>query len=170
MNQPPPTADKPQSAGHLTEGGNQTTQEMPNPRANARDDHDPAANPPKQRDEERDGIRPGGQGELGKETQRPPLIAIERMQAIERAAKAPRPEKPTSETENTRARGQRERTTESTPRAQPTEIGTESGTAAIAAEIAATGAEDREPEKPTAEASESMETITEGRGIRKSLL
>jgi hypothetical protein len=86
------------------DGGSQTKQGTPKPRAKAREDQEPEAKPPKQREEEEEGKRPEGQGEEGNESQRPPAAATARTQAAERAAKEPLPA-PKSEARNTIAPG-----------------------------------------------------------------
>lgn len=123
----------------------------------------PEPPPEKQRDERELGTKPTGQGEAGNETQTPPAAATASTQTTDRAANAPRPRKPTSETRNTRAEGTRERTAASTPRAQPTNTDELGATAPTAARTADTDSDEgeREPEKPTtdAELTKNIELI-----------
>ncbi|MDV2997653.1 MAG: hypothetical protein N4J56_007358 [Chroococcidiopsis sp. SAG 2025] len=123
--------------------------------ASARLAQEPLPKPEKHRLSDAEGRRPAGQAPPGKDTHTPPGTATDSTHNWERRAKAPRPEKPTSATEKTQARGHRERTNSSTPEAQPTDTGTPAPTAATARRTAATDSAqgtEREPEKPTQEA------------------
>jgi hypothetical protein len=74
-NQPSPVEISPQPTGAETRAGRKTKQGSPSPKANAREAQDPDPKPEKHRELDREGIRPIGQGEEGKETQQPPAAA-----------------------------------------------------------------------------------------------
>lgn len=97
---------------------------------------------------------------MGKDTHRPPAAETARIQAAERAAKAPRPTPHWPlETANTSAAGNAKRKNASTPLAQPTRTREPEGTAAAAADKGAgEQPQRREPEKPK---QENWEKIAE---------
>ena len=137
-------------------GGRKTRQGTPRPTARARDDQDPEPKPPKQREGDEEGTKPGGQGEQGKDNQQPPALDTARTQAVERAAKEPRP-RPKDDAEKTEAEGNNDRATESAPPAQPTKTEAPGATNPATRRKATTeqGSKEREPEKPTAEKPET---------------
>lgn len=104
-----------------------------------------------------EGSKPGGQGEAGNDTHKPPPAATARTTATERRAKAERPEPHNpEETENTEAEGKAERKNSSTPEAHPTKTDAEGGTREAATEHPEE-TEEREPEKPKAEKRENKQ-------------
>ena len=146
--------DKPQPAGHGTDPRN-TRHGTPEPRAKAREAHDPEPAPQKAREEEAEGSKPAGQGDEGKQTHKPSAAATARTTATERAAKIPRLE-PNDEACNTVADGKRERKKASTPLAQPTNTDADAGTRDTTREAAPKGTDEREPEKPNAQNLEKI--------------
>jgi hypothetical protein len=71
--------------------GKKTRQDTPEPTAKAKDAQVPEPPPQKAFEDLEDGNSPTGQGEDGKDTHSPPAVATALTQAVERAAKAPRP-------------------------------------------------------------------------------
>jgi len=134
-------------------------QGTPEPRANAKEAHEPEPDPEKQRDELADGTRPTGQGDDGNETQQPPADATADTTATDRRAKEDRPT-PKADAEKTRARGNWERKNSSTPPAQPTSTDADGDTNDAATDNAPrdTPDNDRDPLKPT-QGKSAIETI-----------
>ena len=111
--------DKPQPVGQGKEEPKKTRDGTPEPRAKAREAHEPEPPPQKALEEKQEGSKPDGQGDDGKETHKPLAAATARTTATERAAKAPGLE-PKEEACNTVADGKEDRKNSSTPGAQPT--------------------------------------------------
>jgi hypothetical protein len=116
-NQPSPTASSPQPEGAETDLGSQMKQGISRAIARDRVAHEPEPNP---RNGLAQGFKATGQPRPGKENKTPLAAATARVKAMERAANAPRDE-PVAR--KTRADGTLERTTQSTPEAQPTYTG-----------------------------------------------
>ena len=118
--------DKPQPVGQGREP-KKTKHGTPEPRAKAREAHDPEPAPQKALEEDLEGSKPAGQAQEGKQTHKPPAAATARTTATDRAAKAPGPE-PKEEACNTVADGKEDRKNSSTPGAQPTNTDADAGT------------------------------------------
>ena len=155
-NQPdhPGTGIKPQLGGHGREP-KKTRDGTPEPRAKAREAHEPEPLPQKAREEEAEGSKPAGQGDEGKQTHKPSAVATALTTATDRAAKAPGPE-PKEEACNTVADGKEDRKNSSTPGAQPTNTAADLETRDTTREAAPKGTDEREPEKPKAENLEKI--------------
>jgi hypothetical protein len=163
--QPPPTLDQenPDQTGGRIPFGSQRTTRRPKPTAKAAEPQEPEPHPRK----EREGRTPGGQAAEATTTNKPcEPIATERTHAADRKANAPTTPAwanrgaAAENTNNEREPAKAERTTESTPRAHPTETrqpddGTADRANCKADNPAIEG--EREPEKPTETTSENRE-------------